>query len=188
MKKNIIKFLKNPIIFMVLVIILITVSTLFLNNNYVILEKKAEEKKKKEIQNFANDFKKNEKENVKENVMERKIVKEIVANDVKLYKENDKYSVSYAIDNNGSKKYTVDNIVYFENKFTSDDIYEESTIKPKDGIVFSEVESKELSDYIEKMIKENKEIILYKKIYSENKKEELGIVEIKVKNKIENQN
>ena len=36
MKKNIIKFLKNPIIFMVLVIILITVSTLFLNNNNVI--------------------------------------------------------------------------------------------------------------------------------------------------------
>ena len=184
MKKNIIKILKNPIIFIVLVIILITVSTLFLNNNYVILEKKAEEKKKKEVQNFANDFNENEKENVKE----RKIVKEIVANDVKLYKENDKYSVSYAIDNNGSKKYTVDNIVYFENKFTSDDIYEESTIKPKDGIVFSEVESKELSDYIEKMIKENKEIILYKKIYSDNKKEELGIVEIKVKNKIENQN
>ena len=182
MKKNIIKILKNPIIFIVLVIILVIVSTLFLNNNYVILEKKAEEKKKKEVQNFANDFKE------KENVKERKIVKEIVANDVKLYKENDKYSVSYAIDNNGSKKYTVDNIVYFENKFTSDDIYEESTIKPKDGIVFSEVESKELSDYIEKMIKENKEIILYKKIYSENKKEELGVVEIKVKNKIENQN
>lgn len=182
MKKNIIKILKNPIIFIVLVIILVIVSTLFLNNNYVILEKKAEEKKKKEVQNFENDFKE------KENDKERKIVKEIVANDVKLYKENDKYSVSYAIDNNGSKKYTVDNIVYFENKFTSDDIYEESTIKPKDGIVFSEVESKELSDYIEKMIKENKEIILYKKIYSENKKEELGIVEIKVKNKIENQN
>ena len=38
MKKNIIKFLKNPIIFIVLVIILITVSTLFLNNNYVILD------------------------------------------------------------------------------------------------------------------------------------------------------
>ena len=158
MKKNIIKILKNPIIFIVLVIILITVSTLFLNNNYVILEKKAEEKKKKEVQNFANDFNENEKENVKE----RKIVKEIVANDVKLYKENDKYR--------------------------SDDIYEENTIKPKDGIVFSEVESKELNDYIEKMIKENKEIILYKKIYSDNKKEELGIVEIKVKNKIENQN
>ena len=95
MKKNIIKILKNPIIFIVLVIILITVSTLFLNNNYVILEKKAEEKKKKEVQNFANDFNENEKENVKE----RKIVKEIVANDVKLYKENDKYSVSYALDN-----------------------------------------------------------------------------------------
>lgn len=182
MKKNIIKILKNPIIFIVLVIILVIVSTLFLNNNYVILEKKAEEKKKKEVQNFANDFKE------KENVKERKIVKEIVANDVKLYKENDKYSVSYALDNNDSKKYIVDNIVYFENKYTSDDIYEENTIRPKDGIAFAEVESKELSDYIEKMIKENKEIILYKKIYSDNKKEELGIVEIKVKNKIENQN
>lgn len=182
MKKNIIKILKNPIIFIVLVIILVIVSTLFLNNNYIILEKKAEEKKKKEVQNSANDFKE------KENVKERKIVKEIVANDVKLYKENDKYSVSYALDNNDSKKYTVDNIVYFENKYTSDDIYEENTIRPKDGIAFAEVESKELSDYIEKMIKENKEIILYKKIYSDNKKEELGIVEIKVKNKIENQN
>lgn len=180
MKKNIIKILKNPIIFIVLVIILVIVSTLFLNNNYVILEKKAEEKKKKEVQNFANDFKE------KENDKERNIVKEIVANDVKLYKENDKYSVSYALDNNDSKKYTVDNIVYFENKYTSDDIYEENTIRPKDGIAFAEVESKELSDYIEKMIKENKEIILYKKIYSDNKKEELGIVEIKVKNKIEN--
>ncbi len=182
MKKNIIKILKNPIIFIVLVIILVIVSTLFLNNNYVILEKKAEEKKKKEVQNFANDFKE------KENDKERKIVKEIVVNDVKLYKENDKYSVSYALDNNDSKKYTVDNIVYFENKYTYDDIYEENTIRPKDGIAFAEVESKELSDYIEKMIKENKEIILYKKIYSDNKKEELGIVEIKVKNKIENQN
>ena len=110
MKKNIIKILKNPIIFIVLVIILVIVSTLFLNNNYVILEKKAEEKKKKEVQNFANDFKE------KENDKERKIVKEIVVNDVKLYKENDKYSVSYALDNNDSKKYTVDNIVYFENK------------------------------------------------------------------------
>jgi len=63
-----------------------------------------------------------------ENDKERKIVKEIVVNDVKLYKENDKYSVSYALDNNDSKKYTVDNIVYFENKYTYDDIYEENTI------------------------------------------------------------
>lgn len=178
-REKIIKIFKNPIFFIISLIVLVYLSTMFLNYDSERLDQKQKEKSKnKDIENTFN------AEKTIEEIKKLRVVEKLEVNDIKLYKENDKYSVTFAIDNKSNDTIFVDNYIYFGKKSAKDDIYEETPIYKEDGVEFSKVTSEDLDEYIKQQLKENKEIKLIKKIFSSNK-ELLGIVEIKVGNKVE---